>query len=133
MLVGNSGCGKSAIFRELFSMYENETDAVDVDNLMQMQSADSKRGKKLISGRPRTIAVQTTYFNYYTTSEIFQKILERPLEKKSGRCFAPSGVNRHLIYFINDLNMPEVDLYGTVQPHTIIRQFMDYRQWWVYQ
>ncbi|XP_039966059.1 dynein beta chain, ciliary [Bactrocera tryoni] len=129
MLVGNSGCGKSAIFRELFSLYENELGASDVDSLMERQAVGVRR-PKLMSSRPRNIAVQTTYFNYYTTSEIFQKILERPLEKKTGRCYAPSGANRHLIYFINDLNMPEVDVYGTVQPHTIIRQFMDYRQWY---
>ena len=26
-----------------------------------------------------------------------------------------------MIYFIDDMNMPEVDTYGTVQPHTLIR------------
>jgi dynein heavy chain len=28
------------------------------------------------------------------------------------------------------MNMPEVDAYGTVQPHTIIRQHMDYGHWY---
>lgn len=27
------------------------------------------------------------------------------------------------------MNMPEVDEYGTVSPHTIIRQHMDYGHW----
>ncbi|XP_037811861.1 dynein beta chain, ciliary, partial [Lucilia sericata] len=131
MLVGNSGCGKGAIFREFFSLYANAQDSIDVlgvkpqlPNSRRLSQATPKL-KALIS-----TTVQTTHFNFYTSSEIFQKILDRPLEKKSGRTYAPSGAKRRLIYFINDLNMPEVDAYGTVQPHTIMRQFMDYKQWY---
>src|SRR4029434_10068046 len=57
-------------------------------------------------------------------------VLERPLEKKSGRNFARAGAKK-LIYFVDDLNMPEVDAYGTVQPHTLIRQHLDYSHWCV--
>ena len=56
-------------------------------------------------------------------------VLEKPLEKKAGRNYAPPATKR-LIYFIDDLNMPEVDAYGTVQPHTLIRQHLDYNHWW---
>lgn len=38
---------------------------------------------------------------------MLQKILERPLEKKAGRNYGPPG-NKTLIYFIDDMNMPEV-------------------------
>ncbi|PSN46658.1 Dynein beta chain [Blattella germanica] len=58
-----------------------------------------------------------------------QKILEKPLEKKAGRNYGPPG-NKTLIYFIDDMNMPEVDTYGTVQPHTLIRQHLDYGHWY---
>ncbi|KAG9349499.1 hypothetical protein JZ751_027944, partial [Albula glossodonta] len=68
-------------------------------------------------------------FNYYTTSAMLQRVLEKPLEKKAGRNFAPPGTKK-LIYFIDDLNMPEVDVYGTVQPHTLIRQHLDYSHWY---
>ncbi|KAM3605484.1 uncharacterized protein V6R79_026173 [Siganus canaliculatus] len=68
-------------------------------------------------------------FNYYTTSAMLQRVLEKPLEKKTGRKFAPPTAKR-LIYFIDDLNMPEVDVYGTVQPHTLIRQHLDYNHWY---
>ena len=46
-------------------------------------------------------------FNFYTTSEMLQSILEKPLEKKAGRNYGPPGTKR-LIYFIDDMNMPEV-------------------------
>lgn len=55
-------------------------------------------------------------------------VLEKPLEKKAGRNYGPPG-NKKLIYFIDDMNLPEVDAYGTVQPHTIIRQHLDYGHW----
>ncbi|KAI8425202.1 hypothetical protein MSG28_007025 [Choristoneura fumiferana] len=74
-------------------------------------------------------AITNVPLNFYTTSEMIQKVLEKPLEKKSGRNFGPPG-SKFMIYFVDDLNMPEVDTYGTVQPHTLIREFMDYRHWY---
>ncbi|XP_017082814.2 dynein heavy chain 17, axonemal [Drosophila eugracilis] len=142
MLVGNSGCGKGAIFRELFSQYASDQELLEVavstvtaSDSHQQQTVNPAgagvvRRKASSSATPLLTTVQATHFNFYTSSEIFQKMLDRPLEKKSGRCYAPSGPKRRLIYFVNDLNMPEVDAYGTVQPHTIMRQFMDYRQWY---
>ena len=56
-------------------------------------------------------------------------VLEKPLEKKAGRNYGPPGT-KTLVYFIDDINMPEVDKYGTVQPHTLIRQHMDYKHWY---
>lgn len=99
MLVGSAGCGKTVLINE------------------KMQSLSEQ------------YAVATVPFNYYTTSEMLQKILERPLEKKAGRNYGPPG-NKTLIYFIDDMNMPEVDYYGTVQPHTILRQYLDYGHWY---
>ncbi|XP_053322781.1 dynein axonemal heavy chain 11 [Spea bombifrons] len=68
-------------------------------------------------------------FNYYTTSAALQRILEKALEKKAGRNYGPIG-NKRLVYFIDDMNMPEVDKYGTVQPHALIRQHIDYGHWY---
>ncbi|XP_061387676.1 dynein beta chain, ciliary, partial [Musca vetustissima] len=126
MLVGNSGCGKNTIFRELFSKYAQALDAMDVNSA----PIETQRCSFQSQLKPLATTVQSIHFNYYTSSEIFQKVLDRPLEKKSGRTYGPVGAKRRLVYFINDLNMPEVDAYGTVQPHTIMRQFMDYRQWY---
>ncbi|XP_022915026.2 dynein beta chain, ciliary isoform X1 [Onthophagus taurus] len=85
-------------------------------------------GEKLTS-LSENYAVTNVSFNFYTTSEMLQKILERPLEKKAGRNYGPPG-NKTLIYFLDDMNMPEVDTYGTVQPHTLIRQHLDYNHWY---
>ena len=68
-------------------------------------------------------------FNFYTTAWSLQAVLEKPLEKKAGRNFGPPG-SKKLIYFLDDLNMPEVDKYGTASPHTLLRQFLDYKHWY---
>eukprot|EP01083_Nonionella_stella_P276040 937740_1 len=39
-------------------------------------------------------------------------------------------VVKKLIYFIDDLNMPYVDTYGTQSPIALIRQHMDYMLWY---
>ncbi|XP_063098488.1 dynein axonemal heavy chain 9 isoform X2 [Cavia porcellus] len=84
---------------------------------------------KLASLDPEEYLVKNVPFNYYTTSAMLQAVLEKPLEKKAGRNYGPPG-KKKLIYFIDDMNMPEVDAYGTVQPHTIIRQHLDYGHWY---
>ncbi|XP_028130568.2 dynein beta chain, ciliary-like [Diabrotica virgifera virgifera] len=74
-------------------------------------------------------AVTNVPFNFYTTSEMLQRILEKPLEKKAGRVYGPPG-SKIMIYFVDDMNMPEVDKYFTVQPHTLLKQYMDYQHWY---
>lgn len=44
---------------------------------------------------------------------MLQKILEKPLEKKAGRNYGPPG-NKTLIYFLDDMNMPEVKMFITM-------------------
>uniref|UniRef100_A0A8D1MAE7 AAA+ ATPase domain-containing protein n=1 Tax=Sus scrofa TaxID=9823 RepID=A0A8D1MAE7_PIG len=100
MLVGTAGTGKSVLV-----------------------------GAKLASLDAEEHLVKNVPFNYYTTSVMLQAALEKPLEKKAGRNYGPPG-NKKLIYFIDDMNMPEVDAYGTVQPHTVIRQHLDYGHWY---
>ena len=68
-------------------------------------------------------------FNFYYSSEMLQKVMEKPLEKKSGKNYGPPG-SKKMVYFMDDMNMPEVDAYGTVGPHTLIRQHMDYNHWY---
>lgn len=82
-----------------------------------------------LNSLPDSYLVTNVPFNFYTTSEMLQRILEKPLEKKAGRVYGPSG-SKTMIYFIDDMNMPEVDKYFTVQPHTLLRQYMDYQHWY---
>ncbi|RXM31517.1 Dynein heavy chain 9, axonemal [Acipenser ruthenus] len=56
-------------------------------------------------------------------------VLEKPLERKAGKNYGPPGTKK-LINFVDDMNMPEVDTYGTVQPHILNVQHMDYHHWY---
>ncbi|XP_023241581.1 dynein beta chain, ciliary-like isoform X1 [Centruroides sculpturatus] len=99
MLVGNTGSGKTVLINEKLEDLSDDYMVIKIP------------------------------FNFYTTSEMLQKVMEKSLEKKAGRNFGPPGTKR-MIYFIDDMNMPEVDTYGTVQPHTLIRQHLDYKHWY---
>ena len=59
-------------------------------------------------------------FNFYDSAETTQRALEKHLEKKTGKNYGPTG-NKSLIYFIDDMIMPEVDKYETTEAHTIIK------------
>lgn len=76
MLVGNAGTGKTVLINDRICSLSEDYMIVNVP------------------------------FNFYTTSEMLQQILEKPLEKKA-KYFGPPGTKK-LIYFIDDMNMPEV-------------------------
>lgn len=69
MLVGGAGCGKTVLVNEKLSQLD--------DNYM----------------------ITNVPFNYYYTSEMLQKILEKPLEKKAGKNYGPPG-SKKLVYFL---------------------------------
>ena len=101
LLVGNSGSGKTAIVSEV------------LDTL------------------PEQFTTSTVPMHYYMTSEMVQCVLEKPLEKKAGKAFAPPG-DKRTIFFLDDLNAAHADHYGTVQAHTLIRQHLSYGHWYYF-
>lgn len=64
-------------------------------------------------------------FNFYTTSAVLAETMSIPLEKKTGSNFGPHGKTK-LVYFVDDLNLPEVDAYGTQSAIALLRQHMEY-------
>ena len=77
MLVGNAGTGKTVLMNDK------------------------------LKALGESYMVANVPFNFYTSSAMLQRVLEKPLEKKAGRNFGPPGT-RKLIYFVDDMNMPEV-------------------------
>lgn len=131
MLVGNAGTGKSVLMWD-------KLEALGTDEyLVQSVPLNFYTTSAMLQGKAHspTLGCATgscsadpppTYSSHCLTAAV----LEKPLEKKSGRIYGPPGTRR-LIYFIDDMNMPEVDKYGTVAPHTLIRQHLDHGHWWV--
>lgn len=68
-------------------------------------------------------------FNYYTDSIYLQNMLEQELVKQGNRYGPKKGSQIKLIYFIDDLNMPQLDPYNTQTAIALLRQHMDYKHW----
>jgi len=69
----------------------------------------------------------TINFNYFTDAKNLQEMLEKPL-KRQGKVFAPP-LNKRLIYYLDDLNMPARDEYDTQTAIELLRQNADYSHW----
>ena len=64
-------------------------------------------------------------FNFYTTSAVLQSTMAIPLVKKTGTNYGPPGQAK-LVYFVDDINLPEVDLYDTQSAVALLRQHLEY-------
>jgi len=96
LYVGIAGTGKTTILKDYFTTLDSE---------------------KCINA--------TMNFNSYTDSKALQTMLQANVDKRSGKILGPAA-GRHLIFFMDDLNMPVVDDYGTQSPLCLIRQIIDY-------
>jgi dynein heavy chain len=69
----------------------------------------------------------TINMNFYTDSAALQVQLEQNIEKRSGKSYGPPSGN--LVYFVDDLNLPFVETYGTQTPIALMRQHIDHGSW----
>ncbi|XP_046382890.1 dynein axonemal heavy chain 10 [Ischnura elegans] len=73
-----------------------------------------------------TNLVLNVNFSSRTTSLDVQRNLESTLEKRTRDTYGPP-LGRKLIIFIDDLNMPQVDQYGTQQPIALLKLLFEKR------
>ncbi|MEO1777125.1 MAG: AAA family ATPase, partial [Pseudomonadota bacterium] len=105
---------------------------VDLARLSFLADLLVRRGRPMLlvggAGTGKTVIVQeylrnlddgfataVVNMNYYTDSRSLQAQLEEPIEKRSGRIYGPPA-SKKLVFFIDDLNMPFVETYGTQTP-----------------
>ncbi|GBG27447.1 Dynein heavy chain 17, axonemal [Hondaea fermentalgiana] len=98
MLVGGAGTGKSVI----------------VQNWM----------RELVANNENMLSTLIS-MNYFTDSAAFQRQIEGSIDKRSGHRFGPAG-NKKLVFFIDDLNLPFVEEYGTQNALSLLRQILSY-------
>jgi dynein heavy chain len=100
LLVGSTGTGKTVLAQQ------------QLDSL-----PDSSYNKLVIN------------FSSATTSLSTQEVWESMLEKKSMQKFAPHA-GKEMMIFIDDMNMPKKDQFGSQPPLELIRQWSDYGCWY---
>uniref|UniRef100_K3WLS4 AAA+ ATPase domain-containing protein n=1 Tax=Globisporangium ultimum (strain ATCC 200006 / CBS 805.95 / DAOM BR144) TaxID=431595 RepID=K3WLS4_GLOUD len=116
MLCGNAGTGKTQLVQGVLTSIHNYT------------AANNNKGKKnsTVAGSCTSMSIN---FNYYTNASALQTILESKLSKRVGTIFGPS-VGNQLIYFLDDINLPQVDAYNTQSSLALLRQYLDYSHWY---
>ncbi|KAM9335593.1 LOW QUALITY PROTEIN: dynein axonemal heavy chain 2 [Symphorus nematophorus] len=71
----------------------------------------------------------TVNMSSQTTSDNIQAIVESRIEKRTKGTFVPAGGKR-LLCFLDDLNMPAHDLFGSQPPLELLRLWIDYGFWY---
>jgi len=99
LLIGNAGAGKTQLANGILN--------------------------DLTAAQPEYYAYTKVNFNFYTDASYLQNMLEAPLVKKGGRQFGPKG-KLTMIYYVDDLNMPQLDPYMTQTAIALLRQHQDY-------
>ncbi|XP_039997326.1 dynein heavy chain 2, axonemal [Xiphias gladius] len=71
----------------------------------------------------------TVNMSSQTTSNNIQAMVESRIEKRTKGVFVPAGGKR-LLCFLDDLNMPAHDLFGSQPPLELLRLWIDYGFWY---
>ncbi|XP_019622649.1 PREDICTED: dynein heavy chain 6, axonemal-like [Branchiostoma belcheri] len=74
---------------------------------------------------PKGYVPVTINFSAQTSSKRTQEIVEGKLEKKRKNILG-APVNKKVVIFIDDLNMPKLDTYGSQPPIELLRQYQDF-------
>jgi dynein heavy chain len=79
---------------------------------------------------PATLLYNRTNFDYCTTSDMLLKMVESRLETKAHNTYGPPGnPGTHMVIFVDDMNLPKSDEFGTTPVLELMRQHMDVGHW----
>ena len=71
----------------------------------------------------------TITMNYYMDSAALQARIDSSIDKRSGRVFGPPN-GKKLVLYIDDLNLPYIETYGTQNSLSLLRQIIDHKSYY---
>ncbi|RLN78111.1 hypothetical protein BBJ28_00010518 [Nothophytophthora sp. Chile5] len=124
MLCGNAGTGKTQLVQGMLNNLYTRSSGGPTGGAIQSTATPTA-----VSGGNSVCTSTNVNFNYYTNATALQVILESKLSKRVGSTFGPT-VGDQIIYFLDDLNLPQIDPYGTQSALALLRQYLDYGHWY---
>lgn len=98
MFTGDTGVGKSVLARGALKRLQQQRDVLPV----------------------------FINFSAQTSSLNTQDMMEARLEKRRKTLLGPP-IGKRMIFFVDDVNMPKLDTYGSQPPIELLRQFLDFK------
>ncbi|XP_045521817.1 dynein axonemal heavy chain 1-like [Pieris brassicae] len=84
---------------------------------------------KLSRGLHKKFICEFLVFSARTSANQTQDVIDGKLERRRRGVFGPPPTKRQ-VFFIDDLNMPALEVYGAQPPIELLRQFMDFSGWY---
>ncbi|KAG6458751.1 hypothetical protein O3G_MSEX011030 [Manduca sexta] len=84
---------------------------------------------KLSRGLHKKFICEFIVFSARTSANQTQDVIDSKLERRRRGVFGPPPTKRQ-VFFIDDLNMPALEVYGAQPPIELLRQYMDFSGWY---
>ncbi|XP_076467002.1 dynein axonemal heavy chain 1-like [Babylonia areolata] len=84
---------------------------------------------KLMRDLPKEFVPEFIVFSAKTSANQTQDVIDGKLDKRRKGVYGPP-LGRYAVIFIDDLNMPALEVFGAQPPIELIRQYMDFGGWY---